>query len=272
MEYCETECCAEYACDAKLYCPKCLYGKLLVVLDLDQTLIVARNLEDNRFQTNYDFNINQQNWVAYKRPHLDEFLEYVFTNCEVCIWTAGSKPYAECVLKHILKPNQVPRRVLSVDDTTRQFKGFWESPVHGKPLNKLLDLGILSSRMLILDDHTTSFAQNPRNGMHVLAFKNPDLQANDCMLLRIRDLLQVLSLQPDVRQFASPHFDCTNVHAVCGTIMKINMLHFGTLLNSWMFKHETQQDFLTTNPVTFFMGFVESWMQLKLNQEAMIFK
>jgi RNA polymerase II subunit A small phosphatase-like protein len=62
--------------------------KYTVVLDLDETLIYARE------------------GPLYARPHLDELLEFLGRNCETVVWTAGVRAYAQAVIRNI-DPNGV---------------------------------------------------------------------------------------------------------------------------------------------------------------------
>jgi len=67
-----------------------------IILDMDETLIAHK------------FNPNDIFSEPIPRPHLKEFLEFVFTNCKnVSIWTHGSKEWYDVVYKKIFK-NLIP--------------------------------------------------------------------------------------------------------------------------------------------------------------------
>jgi TFIIF-interacting CTD phosphatase-like protein len=71
-----------------------------VILDLDETLISA--IED--FDTKYkgkSYNMDDY-YMVYERPHLQKFLDYLFKNFNVIIWTAASKDYALFIIDKIL--------------------------------------------------------------------------------------------------------------------------------------------------------------------------
>lgn len=70
----------------------------LLILDLDETLIHATEQKLNR---EYDFSVGQ--YFVYKRPFLQEFLEFCFENFDVAVWTTATKSYAEEILQTILK-------------------------------------------------------------------------------------------------------------------------------------------------------------------------
>ncbi|KAH8620542.1 putative NLI interacting factor like phosphatase [Trypanosoma vivax] len=60
-----------------------LAGRPTVVLDLDETLVYARD------------------GPLYVRPGLEELLQFLGENCETVLWTAGVKHYAEAVVRQI---------------------------------------------------------------------------------------------------------------------------------------------------------------------------
>ena len=48
----------------------------------------------------------------YERPHLQEFLDYLFKNFNVSVWTAASKDYAMFIVNKIIVPANKPGRKL----------------------------------------------------------------------------------------------------------------------------------------------------------------
>jgi RNA polymerase II subunit A small phosphatase-like protein len=64
-------------------------GKITLVLDLDETLVYARE------------------GPLYARPGLDEFFKACSENCEVVVWTAGLRAYAQAIIRNIDTENVV---------------------------------------------------------------------------------------------------------------------------------------------------------------------
>ncbi|KEG14274.1 putative nuclear lim interactor-interacting factor [Trypanosoma grayi] len=60
-----------------------LADRITVVLDLDETLVYARE------------------GPLYVRPGTEELLQFLEKNCETVVWTAGIKQYAEAVVRQI---------------------------------------------------------------------------------------------------------------------------------------------------------------------------
>lgn len=77
----------------------------LLILDLDECLIHSVHKTELN-QMSYDFYKNSFDvfdgvFRTMKRPHLEEFLKYVFTNFNVAVWTAASADYASEILEII---------------------------------------------------------------------------------------------------------------------------------------------------------------------------
>jgi TFIIF-interacting CTD phosphatase-like protein len=102
-------------------------AKLNFILDLDQTIISAykidkegKNLIDdsneNKLEPIEKFTksdnsdhliLGDNSYFVKARPGLQNFLNFLFKNFEVSVWTAASKEYAKEIIKHfILKPNK----------------------------------------------------------------------------------------------------------------------------------------------------------------------
>ena len=86
-----------------------------IVLDLDQTIISAEPLEEfNLSKYNDKIKSHKEKWgensvadmdgyyIVFSRPYLQEFLDYIFENFNVVIWTAATKDYALFIIKHLI--------------------------------------------------------------------------------------------------------------------------------------------------------------------------
>jgi hypothetical protein len=81
-----------------------------IVLDIDQTLIHALEISDihkipdiKRLMVSSPFHNMDNDMVIFERPHLQQFLDYMFKNYEISIWTAANYNYASFVLERILR-------------------------------------------------------------------------------------------------------------------------------------------------------------------------
>ena len=99
---------------------------LHIVLDLDQTIICATPLvpeeqdDDEKLFDIYDkkhrekalkfeFECMDQIFVIFQRPHLQDFLDFIFKNFKVSVWTAASKDYALFIIDNIIIGNNKNR-------------------------------------------------------------------------------------------------------------------------------------------------------------------
>lgn len=85
-----------------------------VILDLDQTLISAEEVKKfnaekykEKMQTTQHYMMDKQ-YIIFARPHLQEFLDYLFENFNVSVWTAATKSYALFIIEKFIniKPNR----------------------------------------------------------------------------------------------------------------------------------------------------------------------
>ena len=82
--------------------------KINIILDLDQTLISAetytkRFKKENKEQLkNFNFFKMEEYYYVIERPGLQEFLDFLFKNFNVSIWTAASKDYALSIIQYII--------------------------------------------------------------------------------------------------------------------------------------------------------------------------
>ena len=87
------------------------------LLDLDLTLICAEPLQEYNKKKHrekakkFEYTNMEDYYIIFKRPHLDEFLDYIFTNFNVSIWTAASKDYALFIIDKIIINNNKNRKI-----------------------------------------------------------------------------------------------------------------------------------------------------------------
>lgn len=92
--------------------------QLNVILDLDQTLISAEELstfDPKRYKKKLDSLAHKRMedlFIVFARPGLQEFLDYLFENFNVSVWTAATKNYALFIIDHFITPKSKPNRKL----------------------------------------------------------------------------------------------------------------------------------------------------------------
>lgn len=96
-------------------------GKITLVLDLDETLVYARE------------------GPLYARPGLDEFFKACAERCEVVVWTAGLRAYAQAIIRNIDKYNVVQHCVYRHNKWFTGQAGYRKDlAALGRPLDKVL--------------------------------------------------------------------------------------------------------------------------------------
>jgi TFIIF-interacting CTD phosphatase-like protein len=88
-----------------------------VILDLDQTIISAEAEEEYDFKKYKSkaklFKYHDMNsyYIVFERPGLQPFLDFLFANFDVSIWTAASKDYALFIIEKIIIAGRKDRHI-----------------------------------------------------------------------------------------------------------------------------------------------------------------
>jgi TFIIF-interacting CTD phosphatase-like protein len=111
--------------------------KLLLVLDIDETLIYA---SETRLDRPPDFTTTR--YSVYIRPHLEEFLSFCFENFSVGVWTSASASYAKVVLREIMPElHNHLIFVYSQWECSTRFDAELQNYYPRKPIKKLKQFG-----------------------------------------------------------------------------------------------------------------------------------
>lgn len=85
-----------------------------IVLDLDQTIISSENVKgfNNRDKMKlFNYSTMDNYYYIFERPGLQSFLNYLFKNYRVSIWTAASKDYALFIIENIILKGKYKRKI-----------------------------------------------------------------------------------------------------------------------------------------------------------------
>jgi TFIIF-interacting CTD phosphatase-like protein len=152
-----------------------------ILLDLDNTLISAEPITDFPFtkegmrEKAMNFPIHNMDgyYIVFERPDLQDFLDYLFSNYNVAVWTAASKDYAIFIVEHILlkKPNRTLDFILfsyhgdiayKKHKGTKNLKLIWDT----------LELdGYTPDNTIIIDDLKDVYDTQPTNAINIKAFE-----------------------------------------------------------------------------------------------------
>jgi TFIIF-interacting CTD phosphatase-like protein len=179
-------------------------SKFNCVLDIDQTLIAAEVLEEYNIEKNkeksvkFKFENMDDYYIIFQRPHLQKFLDYLFANFNVSIWTAASKDYALFIIDKIITPTNKPERKIDWVffsyhcDVSRKIKK------SSKDLTMLWDIyrikGYSIDNTFIIDDYDEVYNSQPNNSIIVPEFQYYDENSeNDNFLKKLIKQLKILN-------------------------------------------------------------------------------
>jgi len=152
--------------------------KYNIILDLDQTVIAGELESDLSMLSKIDLakldfygkkfgkhifytSSNKDSYVIFGRPYLQEFLDILFMNFNVSVWTAASSDYAKFVIKHFIL-NGDPNRKLDFIYTRHNcelIKCKEEGDFLSKPLTKIYNKfpSYNENNTFIIDDNFDVF-------------------------------------------------------------------------------------------------------------------
>jgi hypothetical protein len=150
---------------------------LNVVLDLDNTLIFS--LPFKKFPTKKTYlhkmvhHKMDEDYIVFERPGLQKFLDWLFENFNVMVWSAGSPEYVDFIVRNILEKNRKVEYVLNSDNCEDSQRIFGEK--HIKNLKYLWDINDLPGygpfNTLLIDDLMYNCKTNPYNSKKIKDFR-----------------------------------------------------------------------------------------------------
>jgi TFIIF-interacting CTD phosphatase-like protein len=155
-----------------------------ILLDLDNTLIFSEYMskfpiDDKKIRSKavkFEFHDMDGYYIVFERPHVQEFLDRLFDNYNVSVWTAASKDYATFIIKNVIltKPGRCLDYVFwsyHVDLSSDTFGGL-------KNLQMLWDLfklpGYRPDNTIIIDDHNEVYETQPDHTIKIRVFQFSD--------------------------------------------------------------------------------------------------
>lgn len=166
-----------------------------VILDLDNTIICAvekHNYNKTKFElldNNLTYKDMDSYYRIYARPGLDKFIDYLFENFEVSVFTAASKSYALFIVDNFILKGK----------TNRELKYMFHSyhtTISESKYNYIKDLRLLWSTLpssynpnntIIIDDLKQVKTANQQNCLNVKAFEVFDEKRNKIIPSAIKD-------------------------------------------------------------------------------------
>lgn len=174
-------------------------NKILLVLDLDETLVYATKEPLDRPA---DFLFGE--YHVYKRPGLLNFLRLINQHFSLAIWSSAGDAYVEFISETI-KPEEVNFQfVWGKSRCTRRLNLDIDEYVNEKRLKKVKAKGYHLSRVLIVDDSPEKTRDNFGNAIYIAPFEG---QQNDNVLERLAQYLMSIRKKDNVRAFEKRGWD-----------------------------------------------------------------
>lgn len=166
-----------------------------IILDLDQTIISSEYLTQfkewpqtarlKRVQMPGEF-------VIFQRPYLQEFLDYIFKNFNVSVWTAASRDYGLFIVENFILIK--PERKIDFYFYSYHCNYSMKTVKKLKPLDLLWDtFGLIDynkDNTMIVDDNIDVYKIQPKNTFMIKEFKydEPDSDKD----VELKKLMQLL--------------------------------------------------------------------------------
>ena len=164
-----------------------------IVLDLDNTLLYAMPLKNydkikhekkdkiSKFKKIpiYDDKEKDSGYMIFLRPHLSSFLNFLFKNFRVGVWSSGNESYVDFIVKNIILKGNSSRQtkrnldfVFHSDNCDESEKKYGKDKI--KDLRYIWDVkkkkGYNDSNTFIIDDLEQVHEIQPKNTLKIKSF------------------------------------------------------------------------------------------------------
>lgn len=166
-----------------------------IFLDLDNTLICSEEYSTEIIKDAYIYDYDfVKPYITTGRPHLQVFLDFLFDNFKVSIWTAASKNYASFIYDRFIKKYNHNRKLhlllynTHCDMSMKKTGG-------SKSLSMLWEVwkipGYNKYNTFIIDDLKEVYTIQPENCLKIKPFKLKN-GFNDNELIKMINKLKML--------------------------------------------------------------------------------
>lgn len=160
--------------------------KKVLVLDMDETLIHTSDVCFSQTLEYITVEVDGLVGYAYKRPHVDYFLEKVVRDFDVYIFTAGSQAYAQQILDKLCP---------FIPESHRFYRDSC-TVVSGRCFKDLRLIHNNFAEIVLVDDSADASAFYPRNTVSIPAWNG---NISDSQLLTVYNILRNCLAAKDVR-------------------------------------------------------------------------
>jgi Dullard-like phosphatase family protein len=163
-------------------------NKKTLILDLDETLI---HFSTSPPPKGIEFFKIDSDIIIYKRPHLDDFLEFATKNFDVFVFTYGNKAYANPIIDEICP---------KLDENHRLFRDSCELK-KGQVFKDLSMFERDETKVILVDDNKAALKFHPKNTLQISSWEGSPMD-NDLTKWLIPILIKCINAD-DVRDIIS---------------------------------------------------------------------
>lgn len=171
-----------------------MFENILLILDLDETLIYA---SESELKKPPDFKI--PNYFVYKRPYLDQFFSEISPYYDLAIWSSGSDDYVEEITRNIRPENIDFQFIWGRSRCTYRRNLCLNEYEYEKKLEKVKRKGYSLEKILIIDDTPQKTRANYGNAIYVSEFtgtpQDNELELLSQYLLKIKDTENIRKIE-----------------------------------------------------------------------------
>jgi TFIIF-interacting CTD phosphatase-like protein len=170
-----------------------------VILDLDETILSSERISefirynDSSLLDKLEYTLVDDEYITFSRPLLTEFLNYLFDNYNVAVWTAATDDYAKFMVEHLILTK--PDRKLDFIFHRNHCKKSNRLYGGDKNLNMIWDTipGYNKYNSVLIDDLETTYHLQPRNVIQAIPFRFDNKQPeNDKFLMYLAEYIDEL--------------------------------------------------------------------------------
>jgi 2-hydroxy-3-keto-5-methylthiopentenyl-1-phosphate phosphatase len=166
-----------------------------IFLDLDNTCIYSiesENYKKKKWMNDFKSHKMENSFVVFERPGLQKFLNWLFKNFSVYVWSSGTKPYVEWIVKNIIEnENRKVKKIFHLTHCKKSQKKYGSHNIKKMDLLwdsfDLEDIGPYNT--LIIDDLEDVFMNNLKNSIPIKEFITSKKSINDNELESIKKKL-----------------------------------------------------------------------------------
>jgi len=190
--------------------------KTNIILDLDQTLICSEEIGSFDLKTHkdktglFDFEIMDNFYIVFERPGLQVFLDFLFKNFNVSIWTAASRDYCSFIVEKIILKKDRKLDLILFNYHCKLSKQKYNK--QSKNLALLYDnFDYKKDNSIIIDDNDDVFNTQQTECIRAPPFEFTDKNSeNDNFLQQLTNVLKKIKVHRSKKQKIVNSFNLKN--------------------------------------------------------------